>query len=356
MHPILSQTRRLGLYLAAWIPIAGLLFYLLARQGGLGPTEGPIFAVILCFVYAFICLSAWYSCRATPIESSTFLRLLSTHFLAAMFLSLLWVLLARGMAFGLSFVPSFRGVNQRLAQISALLWTIGILLYLLSVGLHYVLLAVEASRAAEQRESAARILARDAELRALKAQINPHFIFNSLHSISALTTLDASRARDMCISLSEFLRMTLGMGEKSAIPLSDELALLHKYLTVEKIRFGARLEMREDIDPATLDCIVPPLLLQPLIENAVSHGISHLPEGGWIRLNIKQPTSDSLHVEVENTYDPDSPPRRKNGMGLRIVQQRIEARFGSHAEFAVSKDENHFRVVMDFPAERTPQA
>jgi sensor histidine kinase YesM len=355
MHPILSQTRRLGLYLLAWAPLAGLLLYLLAGGGQLGVGEAAIFSIIVCGVYAFMCLSAWYSCRATPIETSSFSRLLSTHMLAAMFLSLMWLLLAMAFAFALSFIPTFHGLNERVKQVNALLWTMGILLYLLSVGLHYVLLAVEASRMAEQRESAARILARDAELRALKAQINPHFIFNSLHSISALTTLDAARARDMCISLSDFLRMTLGMGEKAAIPLSEELALLHKYLSVEKIRFGARLEMREDVQPETLDCIVPPLLLQPLIENAVSHGISHLPEGGWIRLDVRL-KADSVHVEVENTYDPDSPPRRKSGMGLKIVQQRIEARFGAQAAFAISKDANLFRVTMDFPAERTSQA
>jgi LytS/YehU family sensor histidine kinase len=309
----------------------------------------------VCFIYAFMCLSAWYSCRSTPIETSSFARLLSTHLLAAMFLSLMWLLLAIGFAFALSFIPTFHGLNERVKQVTGLLWTVGILLYLLSVGLHYVLLALEMSRNAEQRESAARILARDAELRALKAQINPHFIFNSLHSISALTTLDAGRARDMCISLSDFLRMTLGMGEKATIPLSEELSLLHKYLAVEKIRFGARLEMKENVQPETMDCIVPPLLLQPLIENAVSHGISHLPAGGWIRLDVNE-QSDSVHIEVENTYDPDSPPRRKNGMGLKIVQQRIEARFGSKAVFNVSKDATLFRVTMDFPAERTSQA
>jgi two-component system sensor histidine kinase AlgZ len=352
MHPILSQTRRLGLYLLAWIPLAGLLLYLLIGGGQLGVGEAALFSVIVCGVYAFICLSAWYSCRATPIESSSFLRLITTHLLAAMLLSLMWCLPALGFAFLLSFIPTFHGLDERVRQVTALLWTIGILLYLLSVGLHYVLLALESSRMAEQRESAARILARDAELRALKAQINPHFIFNSLHSISALTTLDSARARDMCISLSDFLRMTLGMGEKITISLSEELSLLHKYLAVEKIRFGTRLEMKETVHPETLNCIVPPLLLQPLIENAVNHGISHLPEGGWIRLDIRE-QSDSLRIEVENTYDPDSPPRRKNGMGLKIVQQRVEARFGGQAAFAVAKEDNLFRVTMNFPAERT---
>lgn len=354
MHPILSQSRRLGLYLAAWIPIVFLLLYLLSGRGGLSPTEAPIFAVFLCIVYAFICLSAWYSCRATPVESSGFLQLLATHFLAAMLLSGLWLAFAHGVAYGLSYIPVFRGMNQRVSQVAVTLWTIGILLYLLSVGLHYVLLAVEHSRQAEQREAAASLLARDAELRALKAQINPHFLFNSLNSISALTSIDASRAREMCISLSDFLRMTLGLGEKASVPLSEELSLLHKFLVVEKIRFGARLEMQEQVATEALDCIVPPLLLQPLVENAVTHGISALPEGGCIRLNIAQPSPESLHVEVENTFDPDAPVRRKSGMGLKIVQQRLESRYGTRAAFAVTRDDGHFRVTMDFPAERTP--
>ena len=354
MHPILNQPRRLGLYLAAWIPIVFLLLYLLSGRGGLSATEAPIFAVFLCIVYAFVCLSAWYSCRATPVESSSFLQLLATHFLAAMLLSGLWLAFAYGFAYALSYVPVFRGLNERLRQVSTILWTIGILLYLLSVGLHYVLLAVEFSRQAEQREAAARVLARDAELKALKAQINPHFLFNSLHSISALTTIDAARAREMCISLSDFLRMTLGLGEKASVPLSEELTLLQKFLTVEKIRFGARLDMQEEVAQEALDCIVPPLLLQPLVENAVTHGISALPEGGWIRLNIAQPTPDTLHIEVENTFDPEAPVRRKSGMGLKIVQQRLEARYGTRAAFAVTRSDSHFRVTMDFPAERTP--
>ncbi len=354
MHPILTQPRRLGLYLAAWIPIVFLLLYLLSGRGGLSPTEAPIFAVFLSIVYAFICLSAWYSCRATPVESSGFLQLLATHFLAAMLLSGLWLAFAQGFAYGLSFIPAFRGLNSRLSQVATILWTIGILLYLLSVGLYYVLLAVESSRQAEQREAAARVLARDAELKALKAQINPHFLFNSLHSISALTSIDASRAREMCISLSDFLRMTLGLGERASVSLSEELALLHKFLAVEKIRFGARLEVQEQIAPEALDYVVPPLLLQPLVENAVTHGVSALPEGGCIRLSIAQPSPESLHVEVENTFDPEAPVRRKSGLGLKIVQQRLEARYGTRAAFAIARDDRLFRVTMDFPAERTP--
>jgi LytS/YehU family sensor histidine kinase len=223
------------------------------------------------------------------------------------------------------------------------------------VALFYVLLAQEASREAEQRESQARVLARDAELRALKAQVNPHFLFNSLHSISALTSSDPKRAREMCIALADFLRATLGLGEKALIPLEEELSLIHSFLAVEKIRFGARLKMEEQIDPGTLDCMVPPLILQPLVENAVVHGIANLTEGGWIQLRVgavHEANHANVSIEVENRFDPEAPVRRKSGVGLANVRQRLDTRYGNNASFAVNKNGERFHVGLTLPAER----
>jgi LytS/YehU family sensor histidine kinase len=221
------------------------------------------------------------------------------------------------------------------------------------VALFYVLLAQEASREAEQRESKARVLARDAELRALKAQVNPHFLFNSLHSISALTSSDPKRAREMCIALADFLRATLGLGEKTLIPLQEELSLIHSFLAVEKIRFGTRLQMEENVDGQVLDCMVPPLILQPLVENAVAHGIANLTEGGWIRLHagyLKK--NSSVRIEVENSFDPEAPARRKSGVGLANVRQRLDTRYGNNASFSVEKNGELFHVGLVLPAER----
>jgi LytS/YehU family sensor histidine kinase len=199
----------------------------------------------------------------------------------------------------------------------------------------------------------ARILARDSELKALKAQVNPHFLFNSLHSISALTATDPRKAREMCIMLAEFLRATLGLGEKTAIPLRDEISLTRSFLSVEKVRFGDRLNLDERIEPEALDYLVPPLLLQPLLENAVAHGVSNLTEGGWIRLQISRGTgAGSLAIQVENNFDPEMPPRRRNGTGLRNVRQRLETRYGEQATFASWTEGDRFRVAMEFPTER----
>jgi LytS/YehU family sensor histidine kinase len=196
------------------------------------------------------------------------------------------------------------------------------------------------------------VLARDSELKALKAQINPHFLFNSLHSISALTAIDAAKAREMCIVLADFLRATLGMGEKTLIPLRDELFLVHSFLSVEKVRFGSRLKLEEQIEPEALECLVPPLLLQPLVENAIAHGISNLTEGGWIRIGIScRDGPGDLVILVENNFDPDMPPRRGTGTGLRNVRQRLDARYGKQATFEAYSKESCFRVELNLPAE-----
>jgi len=357
MHPILSQFRRLGLYLLAWVPFAGLLFYLFTAFGGMTRYEAEVLVPILCLIYAFDCLTAWYTCKTTPIETSGFLRLLSTHLLAAGIMSSLWVLIARGVARLMAYSPSFSHAPEHVSHNASLLFGTGVMLYLLSVGLHYVLLALQQSQAAEQRLSAAKVLARDAELRALKTQINPHFLFNSLHSISALTSIDAGRARDMCVALADFLRLTLGMGEKTVIPLEEELALLRKYLAVEKIRFGTRLLMEEDIEPETLVFTVPPLLLQPLIENAVTHGIANLPQGGWIKLAVHRNGSEgSLNITVANNFDPEMPPRRRSGVGLVNVRQRMDARYGNRAHFEARKIDDRFEVQLGIPAETVVNA
>jgi two-component system, LytTR family, sensor histidine kinase AlgZ len=356
MHPILGQIRRLTVYLLAWIPLAALMTYLLTIPRAISLEESAALAFPLCLLFAFVCLSAWYPCRVSPIDRSGLDRILWTHLSAAVVAGLLWVLASWVLAWILSAnFPSFRILNARLDPELPLVFGLGVLFYLLSVAFYYVVIAVEASKAAEARVMQASVLAREAELRALKAQVNPHFLFNSLNSISALTTSDAPKAREMCILLGDFLRRTLGLGEKAAIPLDEEMSLIHAFLAVEKIRYGARLQMEEKIDKEALGAHVPPLLLQPLVENAVGHGIANLVEGGWIRLTAERRDGE-LSIVVENLFDPEAPPRRKSGVGLANVRQRLETRYGDRAKFATSIDGSCFRVAIRLPVESKEQA
>lgn len=350
MHPLLARFRNLGIYLLAWIPVAAMLAYLLRASGGLGWSDALALSLPLCLIYAFVCLAAWYPCRVTPLETSGFPRLALTHLLAALFLSTLWTVMAKGLALGLAGWDRFQGIDTHLAQHLSLLWTTGVLLYILAVTFHYVLLAEQATREAQARALEARVLARDAELKALRAQVNPHFLFNCLHSISALTSLDSDRAREMCILLADFLRATLRLGGKESITLEEELALIRGYLAIEKVRFGTRLQMEEDVQSQTHAVLIPPLLLQPLVENAIRHGIANLPEGGVIRLGAHR-LDDSISIEVENSFDPESPASLKTGVGLENIRQRLHTRYAQDANIAVRAEGNRFLVRLNLPAQ-----
>ena len=349
MHPILSRPRQILLYVVLWIPLTALLLYLL-RAEGLSIQEGAILLCVLAPVYSLMCLLAWYPCRATPLQRAGVVRIVATHSVAAVLMSGTWMLLGMLYVSALVLLQPFGSLGSH-ANLYRLIFVIGVLLYLFWVASFYVLLAMEASRESELRATEARVQARDSELRALKAQINPHFIFNSLHSISALTSVDAAKARDMCITLADFLRATLGMGEKSLIPLSEELDLVHRYLTVERIRFGARLSTEETIDETSLTCLIPPLTLQRLIENAIVHGVAHLPEGACIHLKCNV-TDDRVLILIENNFDPEFKSKKRSGIGLANVRERIETRYGSAASFLATANDDRFRVTISLPAER----
>jgi two-component system sensor histidine kinase AlgZ len=352
MHPMIARRGRLSLYLLAWSPLALLLAYLMVMMGGLGWLEAAALSLPLALSYALICLAPWYMCLVLPLGSSQTFSIVGKHLAAAVVAGLMWIVLAKGLGLALGHYL-FARLNERVSPQLPLLFGIGVLLYLLSVALHYVLFSMESSKEAETREQEALTLARESELKALKAQINPHFLFNSLNSISALATVDGKRARDMCIKLSDFLRTTLKLGEKQRITLADELSLARAYLEVEQVRFGARLKVEIDTDADCDDCVVPSLLLQPLVENAVKHGIAGLVDGGTIRLEAHC-TQGMLRVKICNEFDAESPAASRHGLGLRNVRDRLRALYENRARVDTTATSDHFVVEVELPcAEHT---
>lgn len=338
MHPILRSPRLLIAYALLWTVPSAVLCAVLKFSGSADWIEAGALSLALTLYYGVVCLSPFYLCRMIPLRDGYFTRALVNHLAAALVCSAIWMQVARVVT------------PHHLASQLPLLCATGILLHLLSVALHYVYLAIESSKEAVRREQEARVLAREAELKALKAQINPHFLFNCLHSISALTSIDAAQAREMCIRLSDFLRNTLRLGERESIPFAEELALVNTYLAVEQVRFGSRLRVEREVDPACELCSVPPLLLQPLIENSVKHGIAGLIDGGVIRLHASC-AGGQLRLTVENDFDPDSPSPRKTGLGLANVRSRIAARHGDRGGIAVTAGDGRHRVDIQIPCE-----
>jgi two-component system sensor histidine kinase AlgZ len=338
MHPILHNWKACLLYLAAWVPLGAILGLLISVAGTLTALETAAIIVPVSVILAFVCLSPWYACRALPLKSAGAGRLLGQHLLAAVVVSGAVLFVARIVAGSLSDVRP--GIEERFRSANPVLAAMVAMIYLLSIAMHYVVIEAQTSRRSE-------LLAREAQLRALKAQVNPHFLFNSLNSISALTANDAMRAREMCILLADFLRTSLRLGERPSIPFREEMELTRMYLGVEQVRFGQRLRVAVDVATACGDCEVPALLIQPLVENAVKHGIALLDQGGEI-LMLGRLGKDGLRFIIENPYDPMAPASR-SGIGLANVRQRLEARYGSAARLEVEASDEVYRVTLVLP-------
>jgi two-component system, LytTR family, sensor histidine kinase AlgZ len=337
MHPLARKKVWLAVYLPVWWLFALMVAEMVRAPGTMAWPEAIWIAAPLCTFFAFVCMAPWYVARPLLRGNAPWTRHILHHAAAAVLACVLWLGGAQVMA-------NLLGLTTQLVPAIPLLIFVGFLLYGLSIAVHYGVLAVESSREAS-------IQARDAELRALKAQIHPHFLFNSLNSIAALTSTNPERARDMAILLSDFLRNTLGLGERASILWRDEVELARTYLEVEKIRFGSRLHVDLDVAEACYDCQVPPLVLQPLIENAIRHGIATLIDGGTVRI-AGRVEEGMLSVTVENAFDPDSPPPRRHGHGLRNVRERLGTRFGTAARLSTGSVDSQYRAEMRFPCQR----
>jgi hypothetical protein len=348
MHPILGDARRLGMYAAAWAPVAALLAALLVLSGSYAWTEAASVALPLSLVLAFICLSAFYLARALPPRAGGLLRLLASHALAATVASALWVLLARAHARLLATLH-FPGADERLARVLPLLAAVGALCFLLATAVHYVVIAFDAKHQAETRALELRVLSKDAELKALRSQLQPHFLFNSLNSISALTTANPEGARQMCVLLGDFLRQSLKLGARDQITLEEELGLVRRFLAVEQVRFGSRLAVEIRADDDASRCLLPPLLLQPLVENAITHGVANLVEAGTVVIEARR-RGGQLLIAVENARDSDTPRRGGEGVGLANVKRRLDTLYGREASLAVTQAARRFRVDLSLPA------
>lgn len=191
----------------------------------------------------------------------------------------------------------------------------------------------------------------EARLSALRMQLNPHFLFNTLHAVSAMVERDPSGVRRMIAKLSTLLRHTLDTASAQEVPLRDELQFLRDYLDIQQVRFQGRLEVVEDVAPDLLDALVPNLILQPLVENAVEHGVSGLEDGGRIDIVARREGND-LILSVHDNGPGIGPevPLRENGVGVRNTRERLEGMYGDAGRLVLEPAEGGgLRAVVTLP-------
>ena len=349
MQSSFSTRRGAALYLLVWLMLGLVFAALVAGATGAGWSSALLFAIPATLLYGCAAgFSSYYVCRSYPLADKSMVSILAVLAVSAMVSALLWT------AFCVAWNSLWQDTGITLAApLKASIFGLGVMLYGLSATAHYLAIEFERARAAERRELESKLMAQEAELRMLRTQIDPHFLFNSLNSISALTSQNPAGAREMTLQLAEFFRHTLGLEAHRKVTLDAELRLLTHFLAIEKVRFGARLLVQQAIDDGAGACLLPPMILQPLVENAVKHGIGNLPSGGAVRIMARREGS-LLRVLIENDVDADLPAAAPGkGIGLANVRQRLTAVYGHEASVNWTREQQQFRVTLALPFDTT---
>ncbi|MFN8062755.1 MAG: histidine kinase [Vicinamibacterales bacterium] len=221
----------------------------------------------------------------------------------------------------------------------------GAWLYVAVAGLSYVIRAQQRIRDEEAALAQARLLTHQAQLAALRAQINPHFLFNALHTIGALMEADTARADGALERLGDLLRYALGAEE--TVPFQREWRFALDYLEFERLRYADRMRVAACTDDAALSVPVPPLVLQPLVENAVRYGVAERPDGGTVSISAAL-DAGFLTVAISNDMGQDTTPTGL-GMGLDSVRRRLEATYGDRAGVTIREDSSRCVVTLKIP-------
>ena len=226
----------------------------------------------------------------------------------------------------------------------------GVFIFGLVILAYYLFISLKNLAEKNAREAKLESLVKETELKMLRSQINPHFLFNSLNSISSLTITDPEKAREMVVKLSEFMRYALSRKDEQPVSLQNELENLRLYLDIEKVRFGDKLTIEENIEAGCLDFKIPVMLLQPLFENAVKHGVYESTETVKI-ITLAKMIDRYIEITISNNYDTAPSLKSGTGTGLLNVTRRLELYYGNKASIKTSKENGIYIVTLYMPVD-----
>lgn len=347
-HPLFLKRSNLLYYVLAWLLVAVFQFLVLHFQFALSPQTALLDSFISNAVYAGMGLSFWYPCRYISLERKGLLSILLNHAITASMAALIWL----GIVYLILVKIAAAGADYQQFFLLSFPWRffIGVLLYFVMVAFYYLLIYYYNFQEKLTREAELNSLVKEAELKMLKFQINPHFIFNSLNSINSLILTDSTRASEMTVKLSEFIRATLSGNDIATKALGEELKTARLYLDIEKIRFGDKIRYNEDIEKECLETAVPGMFLQPLFENAIKHGVYESIQPVKIELACTR-KNEYLEIILENDYDPETASAKGEGIGLKNIRSRLEMIYNRTNLLQFEKEGDIFRVKIYIPLE-----
>ncbi len=343
-NPFLQKANWTALYLIWWVLPSSIHSFVLWKAYNFSTLNIILDTTISFMSFAIIGLSLWYMVKYSINDSENWKTNIQTQILAMLTIFSLWI----GSSYGLlSIISSEYSSNFELT----ILWRILLFLpvYMLIISSYYLFASLGKLNEQKLQTSRMEAMLKASELESLKSQINPHFLFNSLNSVSSLLITDPSKAQEMIINISDFFRHTLMSSKKQFSSLSQEIEHALLYLEIEKGRFGNRIKVHSELPKDLENIEVPSLILQPLVENSVKHGVYESSKEINILLRFTN-IGDKVKIEIENEIDDiNGSAKKSTGTGLMNVTKRLEVTYGCDNLISTERKENRFKVIIWIP-------
>lgn len=346
-NPILQSPKNFFLYLIFSLILVFVYFNLVIYDSNISHNIAIADIIIFNVMLTGFGLSFWFSAKYLSIENVSISRIVFSLIVGYLIVTIIWLFLGYFATLSLTLdrldYDSFfiSTLKQRVI--------IGFLHYFLLTSFYYIVIYYSSFQEKIIKEKELKNLITEAELRSLKFQINPHFVFNALNSISALTEIDPQRAKQMIIKLSDFLRYTLANNDRQKNSLSEELKNIKLYLDIEKIRFEDKFEFVEEIDEACKNIEIPSMILQPLFENAIKHAVYETLDKVIIKLKC-EPIDNFFKISLSNNFESESH-KKGAGVGLKNIRDRLALIYHQDNLIEIKKENSTFTVNIFIPIE-----
>ncbi len=346
-NPITESIRNILIYTSIWMFILTIHTATLHLLYELPLLKSFIDGLVFDTVFALLGIALWFPVFYNDLEKNTFANLIIYHL---SILSLVMVFWISSSVFILKFIFSDSD-TYILSVENGIHWRVftGIFLYFATVMIYYLIIYGYNLREHITQESHLREKINEAKLQTLKSQINPHFLFNSLNSISSLTITNPEKAHEMIIKLSGFLRYSLAHDPNNLIPLKLEIENIDTYIAVEKIRFADKLIFNKSINKNCLEHNVPFLILQPIIENAIKHGVYESTKPVTVNIACENIEGNKAMITIGNDFDANSVLQKGTGTGIKNIKERLKIIYQLNNLFTIEKTENYFKVILIIP-------
>lgn len=342
-HPFISNPKLTIAYGLFWILVSTVLVLIATLVNGVPLGNSVVETFTFLILYALIGAAIWYVIKFSTLEDNSILRVILAHVIAATIIVFIW------MYIGVVFVKAFHPNARQWLDHTVLGRTVaGYIMYVGFVVFFYAVNYYYAFKEKSKNETHLKALVKEAELHALKSQINPHFLFNSLNSISSLTMTDPARAQEMVINLSQLMRYSLKHDQDEKVTFMRELENNKLYLNIEKVRFGKKLNPVFAIEEDCMKAEIPNMILQPLYENAIKYGVYEATETIDVITHCRL-NGNMLEIVISNTYDKNVLSKKGEGIGLRNIRDRLQVIYGNPHLLRIEDNNNEFTVTLNIP-------